>query len=132
MVGQGLRKIGVSGWVVVDHDAAGRRIDIHAANTGHWRKGLLKPFQEAVVPPGVGHLDANSSLNIRAFRAFGAAGIVLSAVMGLPRSPVHECFLRIIECTRGAVQILSRMKLKDTTCECYGVIQQYGREVGLK
>jgi CRP-like cAMP-binding protein len=38
----------------------------------------------------------------------------------------------IIECTRGAVQILSRSKLKDRTCECYGVIQQYGREVGLK
>jgi CRP-like cAMP-binding protein len=38
----------------------------------------------------------------------------------------------IIECTRGAVQILSRSKLKDRSCECYGVIQEYGREVGLK
>src|SRR5712692_3456322 len=33
---------------------------------------------------------------------------------------------------RGAVQILSRTKLEDCTCECYGVIQQYNRETGLK
>jgi hypothetical protein len=39
---------------------------------------------------------------------------------------------QIIEYTRGAVQILSRAKLKDCTCECYGVIQQYNREIGLK
>jgi CRP-like cAMP-binding protein len=38
----------------------------------------------------------------------------------------------IIEYTRGAVQILSRTKLEDITCECYGVIQQYNREIGLK
>ncbi len=39
---------------------------------------------------------------------------------------------RIIEYTRGAVQILSRTKLEACTCECYGVIQQYNREIGLK
>ena len=39
---------------------------------------------------------------------------------------------QIIEYTRGAVQILSRTKLEDSTCECYGVIQQYNREIGLK
>jgi len=39
---------------------------------------------------------------------------------------------QIIEYTRGEVQILSRTKLEDCTCECYGVIQQYNREIGLK
>jgi hypothetical protein len=39
---------------------------------------------------------------------------------------------QIIEYTRGAVQILSRAKLKDCTCECYAVIQQYNRDIGLK
>ena len=39
---------------------------------------------------------------------------------------------QIIEYTRGALQILSRAKLKDCTCECYGVIQQYNQEIGLK
>jgi CRP-like cAMP-binding protein len=38
----------------------------------------------------------------------------------------------VIECTRGAVQILSRAKLEKCACECYGVIQQYNREIGLK
>src|ERR1700674_4308831 len=39
---------------------------------------------------------------------------------------------QIIECTRGAVLILSRTKLEDSTCECYGVIRQYNHEIGLK
>jgi CRP-like cAMP-binding protein len=39
---------------------------------------------------------------------------------------------RIIEYTRGAVRILSRTKLEACTCECYGVIQQYNRDIGLK
>ena len=39
---------------------------------------------------------------------------------------------RVIGCTRGAVQILSRAKLEKCACECYGVIQQYNREIGLK
>lgn len=36
-----------------------------------------------------------------------------------------------IEYTRGAVQILSRTKLEESACECYGVIQQYNHEIGL-
>ncbi|MFZ0213970.1 MAG: Crp/Fnr family transcriptional regulator [Candidatus Acidiferrales bacterium] len=39
---------------------------------------------------------------------------------------------QIIEYTRGAVRILSRTKLEACTCECYGVIQQYNRDIGLK
>jgi CRP-like cAMP-binding protein len=39
---------------------------------------------------------------------------------------------QIIEYTRGAVQILDRTKLEECACECYGVIQQYNREIGLK
>src|ERR1700683_3621777 len=39
---------------------------------------------------------------------------------------------QIIEYTRRAVQILSRAKLKERPCECYAVIQQYNREIGLK
>jgi hypothetical protein len=39
---------------------------------------------------------------------------------------------QIIEYTRGAVQILSRAKLEACACECYGVIQQYNHEIGLK
>ncbi len=39
---------------------------------------------------------------------------------------------QIIEYTRGTVQILSRTKLEACTCECYGVIQQYNHEIGLK
>jgi CRP-like cAMP-binding protein len=39
---------------------------------------------------------------------------------------------QIIEYTRGAVQILSRTKLEECSCECYQVIQQYNHEIGLK
>jgi CRP-like cAMP-binding protein len=39
---------------------------------------------------------------------------------------------QIIEYTRGAVLILNRAKLEGCSCECYGVIQQYNREIGLK
>jgi CRP-like cAMP-binding protein len=38
---------------------------------------------------------------------------------------------KAIEYTRGAVQILSRTKLEESACECYGVIQQYNHEIGL-
>jgi CRP-like cAMP-binding protein len=38
----------------------------------------------------------------------------------------------IIEYTRGAVKIVNRKKLEDSACECYGVIQQYESELGLK
>jgi CRP-like cAMP-binding protein len=36
-----------------------------------------------------------------------------------------------IEYTRGEVLILSRTKLEESVCECYGVIQQYNHEIGL-
>jgi CRP-like cAMP-binding protein len=39
---------------------------------------------------------------------------------------------KLIEYTRGAVKIVNRKKLEDATCECYGVIQQYDGEFGLK
>ncbi len=38
---------------------------------------------------------------------------------------------QIIGYTRGAVQILNRAKLKECSCECYEVIQQYNHEIGL-
>jgi CRP-like cAMP-binding protein len=37
-----------------------------------------------------------------------------------------------IEYTRGAVKIVNRKKLEDSTCECYAVIRQYDGELGLK
>jgi CRP-like cAMP-binding protein len=39
---------------------------------------------------------------------------------------------KIIEYTRGAVKIVNRKKLENSACECYGVIQQYDGELGLK
>lgn len=38
---------------------------------------------------------------------------------------------RGIAYTRGAVRILSRRKLENSACECYGVIQQFNTAVGL-
>ena len=39
---------------------------------------------------------------------------------------------KLIEYTRGAVEIVNRKKLEDAACECYRVIQQYDGELGLK
>jgi hypothetical protein len=39
---------------------------------------------------------------------------------------------KIIQYTRGAVKIANRKKLEDSACQCYGVIQQYNGELGLK
>jgi CRP-like cAMP-binding protein len=39
---------------------------------------------------------------------------------------------KLIEYTRGAVEIVNRKKLEDAACECYGVIQRYDGELGLK
>jgi CRP-like cAMP-binding protein len=39
---------------------------------------------------------------------------------------------QVVEYTRGAMQILNRTKLEGYACECYGVIQQYNHEIGLK
>jgi CRP-like cAMP-binding protein len=38
---------------------------------------------------------------------------------------------RAIAYTRGALRILSRRKLENSACECYGVIQQFNTAVGL-
>ncbi len=38
----------------------------------------------------------------------------------------------LIEYTRGAVKIVNRRKLENSACECYGVIQQYDGDLGLK
>jgi CRP-like cAMP-binding protein len=38
----------------------------------------------------------------------------------------------LIEYTRGAVKIANRKKLEDSACECYGVIQHYNGDLGLK
>jgi hypothetical protein len=39
---------------------------------------------------------------------------------------------KLIEYTRGAVEIVNRKKLEHSACECYGVIRQYDGELGLK
>jgi CRP-like cAMP-binding protein len=61
----------------------------------------------------------------------------LATMLGTDRPTVSLAFgtlqnKQIIEHTRGGVQILSRTKLEDCSCECYGVIQQYNYEIGLK
>ncbi len=61
----------------------------------------------------------------------------LATMLGTDRPTVSLAFgtlqnKQIIEHTRGGVQILSRTKLEDCSCECYGVIQQYNHEIGLK
>jgi len=39
---------------------------------------------------------------------------------------------KLIEYTRGAVEIVNRKKLENSACECYGIVQQYNGELGLK
>lgn len=39
---------------------------------------------------------------------------------------------RIIEYTHGAVKILNRKKLESSSCECYGIIQQFNGELALR
>jgi CRP-like cAMP-binding protein len=39
---------------------------------------------------------------------------------------------KLIEYTRGAVEIVNRKKLENSACECYEVIRQYDGELGLK
>ncbi len=39
---------------------------------------------------------------------------------------------KLIKYTRGAVEIVNRKKLEASACECYGVMQQYNGELGLK
>src|ERR1700690_4275167 len=61
----------------------------------------------------------------------------LATMLGTDRSTVSLAAgvlqkRKVIEYTRGAVQIVNRKKLEDSACECYGVIRQYDGELGLK
>jgi CRP-like cAMP-binding protein len=61
----------------------------------------------------------------------------LATMLGTDRPSVSEAAgvlqkKKLIEYTRGAVKIVNRKKLEDSACECYGVIQQYDGELGLK
>ena len=61
----------------------------------------------------------------------------VATMMGTDRSTVSlaAAFLQkkgIIEYVRGAVKIVNRRKLEKSACECYGVIQQFEDDLGLK
>ena len=61
----------------------------------------------------------------------------LATMLGTDRPSVSEAAgvlqkKKLIEYTRGAVKIVNRRKLENSACECYGVIQQYDGELGLK
>jgi CRP-like cAMP-binding protein len=61
----------------------------------------------------------------------------IATMMGTDRSTVSlaAAVLQkkgIIEYLRGAVKIVNRRKLEKSACECYGVIQQFEDDLGLK
>ena len=61
----------------------------------------------------------------------------LATMLGTDRPSVSEAAgvlqkKKLIAYTRGAVKIVNRKKLEKSACECYGVIQQYDGELGLK
>jgi CRP-like cAMP-binding protein len=61
----------------------------------------------------------------------------IATMMGTDRSTVSlaAAVLQkkgIIEYVRGAVKVVNRRKLQNSACECYGVIQQFEAELGLK
>jgi len=61
----------------------------------------------------------------------------LAMMLGTDRSTVSLAAgilqaKQVVECTRGAVRILSRTKLEKCVCECYEVSKQHNREIGLK
>ena len=61
----------------------------------------------------------------------------IATMMGTDRSTVSlaASVLQkkgIIEYARGAVKIVNRRKLEKSACECYGVIQQFEDDVGLR
>jgi hypothetical protein len=58
-------------------------------------------------------------------------------MMGTDRSTVSLAAAvlqkkEIIDYVRGAVKIVNRRKLEKSACECYGVIQQFEDDLGLK
>src|ERR1700681_4400210 len=61
----------------------------------------------------------------------------IATMMGTDRSTVSVAASvlqkkGIIDYVRGAVKILNRRKLEKSACECYGVIQQFEDELGLR
>jgi CRP-like cAMP-binding protein len=61
----------------------------------------------------------------------------IATMMGTDRSTVSlaAAILQkkgIIDYARGAVKIVNRRKLQNSACECYGVIQQFEDELGLR
>jgi CRP-like cAMP-binding protein len=61
----------------------------------------------------------------------------LATMLGTDRPSVSEAAgvlqkKKLIAYTRGTVKIVNRKKLEKSACECYGVIQQYDGELGLK
>jgi len=61
----------------------------------------------------------------------------LATMLGTDRPSItvaasHLQDQQLIEYTRGAVKILNRKNLEKFACECYGVVQQYNGELGLK
>ena len=61
----------------------------------------------------------------------------IATMMGTDRSTVSvvASVLQkkgIIDYVRGAVKIVNRRKLEKTACQCYGVIQQFEDDLGLR
>jgi CRP-like cAMP-binding protein len=61
----------------------------------------------------------------------------IATMMGTDRSTVSSSAAvlqkrGIIEYVRGAVKIVNRRKLEKSACECYGVIQQFEDDLGLR
>jgi DNA-binding GntR family transcriptional regulator len=61
----------------------------------------------------------------------------IATMMGTDRSTVSLAASAlqekgIIEYVRGAVKIVNRRKLQNSACECYGVIQQFEVDLGLR
>jgi CRP-like cAMP-binding protein len=61
----------------------------------------------------------------------------LATMLGTDRPTVslaasHLQNKNLIEYSRGSVKILNRKKLEKSACECYGAVQQFNGELGLK
>jgi CRP-like cAMP-binding protein len=61
----------------------------------------------------------------------------IATMMGTDRSTVSQAALvlqkkGIIDYVRGAVKIVNRRKLEKSACECYGVIQGFENDLGLR
>jgi CRP-like cAMP-binding protein len=61
----------------------------------------------------------------------------IATMMGTDRSTVSMAASAlqkkgIIEYVRGAVKVVNRRKLQNSACECYGVIQQFEDDLGLR